>query len=275
MRPRAIIAIAAWDARALLRNRWLWVLSAAFLFFVVATARVAMTHAGYASLGGFRRAAGGLLTANLLLIPLMALTVGASLVAPERETGRFRLLLAHPITLTEAWIGKWLAGALTLGAIVFTGMGLAGAGLFAAGASDSTALLQVGGLTILLAWSCLGVGLLISAIAATGTQAQGLALVTWLILVLGADLILLLVAQLYRPGAETLFVQLIINPVEAYRISIIHALGASLDTLGPTGQFAAQRYGSRLMPLLVGLQGVWILAAPALALAIERRRGIR
>jgi len=56
-------------------------------------------------------------------------------------------------------------------------------------------------------------------------------------------------------------------------LSAIYSLRATLDTLGPVGQFAAYQFGAVLPLLLAGLLVGWIVVSFGAAFAFFNRRG--
>jgi Cu-processing system permease protein len=76
-----------------------------------------------------------------------------------------------------------------------------------------------------------------------------------------------------RPAPGALLAMLLVNPLQIFKLSAIYSLRATLDTLGPVGQYAAYRFGEALPLLLLGLLVVWIIATFGLAFSIFNRRG--
>jgi Cu-processing system permease protein len=103
--------------------------------------------------------------------------------------------------------------------------------------------------------------------------ASGAALILWLALVFVADLGVMGAALAWRPSPSELLWLLVINPLQIFKLGAIHSLHASLDTLGPVGQYALHRFGERLPLLLTGLLTLWATAAFATAFVIFNRKG--
>ena len=119
--------------RDALRNKWLWFYAVGFGALAFALAQAGMASSGYAGLGGFGRTAASLVNALLLFVPLIGLTVGAGVIAGERERGTLLYLLAQPVNRAEIFFGKALGAALAVLAALALGFGLAGIGLASAG----------------------------------------------------------------------------------------------------------------------------------------------
>lgn len=125
--------IAQRELREALRNKWLWFYAVGFGILAFALAQAGMASSGYAGLGGFGRTAASLVNALLLFVPLIGLTVGAGVIAGERERGTLLYLLAQPVNRAEVFFGKALGAALAVLAALALGFGLAGIGLASVG----------------------------------------------------------------------------------------------------------------------------------------------
>ena len=130
------------------------------------------------------------------------------------------------------------------------------------------------GLTVLLALASLSVGYLISAFARRTSTALGIAIVTWLVLVLVGDLGLMGTAVVLKLSPGELLGLTLVNPLEVYRIASIDLLRDSLELLGPAGLAAHDWFGGAIGPALIGMLVLWI-AAPLAAAYVAMTRGER
>lgn len=265
--------IAQAELREALRNKWLWLFAVGFAGLALALARAGLSAAGYAGLGGFGRTAASLINALLLFVPLIGLSVGASSLAADRERGTLLFLLAQPVSRGEIFVGKALGAALAVLTALALGFGLAGLGLGMSGGGETSIYLALAGYTLMLALAALGLGFIISSLTRKAAAASGAALIFWLALVFLADLGVLGAAITWRPNPAGLLGMLLINPLQIFKVGAIFSLRASLDSLGPVGQYALFRFGEQLPLLLTGLLALWALAAFAIAFAIFNRRG--
>jgi hypothetical protein len=64
-----------------------------------------------------------------------------------------------------------------------------------------------------------------------------------------------------RPMDSGLLGALLINPLKSFKLGAIYSLRATLDTLGPVGQYATYRFGAFLPVLLGGLFAAWTVFA--------------
>jgi Cu-processing system permease protein len=265
--------IAQRELREALKNKWLWFYALAFAGLALALSQAGLASAGYAGLGGFGRTAASLVNALLLFVPLMGLSVGAGALAGDRERGTLLYLLAQPVNRAEIFFGKVVGAGLALVAALALGFGLAGLGLASAGDGNAIAYASLAAYTFLLALASLGLGFIISALTRKGATASGAALIIWLALVFFGDLGLVGATLSLRPTADKLFVMLIANPLQIFKLAAIYSLRATLDTLGAVGQYAFYEFGNALPILLTGLLVGWVVIGLGIAFAIFNRRG--
>ncbi len=265
--------IAQRELREALRNKWLWFYAGGFAVLAYALSQAGLASAGYAGLGGFGRTAASLVNALLLFVPLIGLSVGAGTLANDRERGTLIYLLAQPVSRAEIFFGKALGASLAVIAALGLGFGLAGLGLASAGGGSPGVYLGLAGFTLLFALASLGLGFVISTLTRKGSTASGAALVVWLALVFLGDLGTIGATLALRPTPAVLLAMLLINPLQVFKLSAIYSLRATLDTLGPVGQYATYRFGEALPLLLIGLLIAWIVASFGGAFGLFNRRG--
>jgi len=254
MELRLFWTVARRELREALRNKWLWLYAAGFAALALALSRAGLSAAGYSGLGGFGRTAASLINALLLFVPLMGLSVGAAALAGDRERGTLLYLLAQPVSRAQ-------------------GLGAAGLALAAAGGGSASIYLALAGYTLLLALTALGLGLALSALTRKAATAAGAALVAWLGLVFFADLGLVGATLALRPPPSGLLAWVLVNPLQTFKLGAIYSLHATLDTLGPAGQYAVYRFGDALPILLIGVLAAWCAASFGAAWLLFARRG--
>jgi len=270
---RLLWPIAQRELREALRNKWLVFYALGFAALAVALSSASFATSGYAGLGGFGRTAASLINALLLFVPLLGLSVGAAALAGDRERGTMLYLLSQPVNRAEVFFGKALGAALATTAAIAVGFGLAGLALGLGGDGDVWAFLELAGYSGLLALVSLGLGFLISAFSRKTATALGAALIVWLVLVFFSDLGVVGVTLSLRPTPASLLGMLVINPLQVFKLGAIYSLRATLDTLGPVGQYAVFRFGDSLPLLLAGLLAGWMVAAFGFSFALFARRG--
>jgi Cu-processing system permease protein len=202
---KVIWTLAQKELRDALRNRWFLLYTLAFIGLALALSYMSLAGAGIAGFAGFGRTAASLINLVLLIIPLMALTIGAQSLAHEQEQGTLAYLLAQPVTRVEVFVGKYLGLALSLLASLALGFGIAGVVLALNGRRLARSLRQPGVLqTFLLSLTMLSVGFLISALTKRAGVAIGIGLFLWLAFVFLGDLGLMGTAITLRLPIEQL-----------------------------------------------------------------------
>ena len=203
MRLRETSLIAGREVREALRSRWFAAAAASFLLLALALSWLGLAGAQRSGLAGFDRTTAALLNLTLLFVPLVALSLGGLGVAGELEDGSLALLLSHPVTRTEVYVGKYLGMVASMGASIVAGFGAAGlvVGVLTGG-GQVRPFLELVGLSLLLAAASLSLGTLISVMARSRARAVGAAFAAWLALVYLCDLgaIGLAVARNLSPG---------------------------------------------------------------------------
>jgi len=268
-----IAIIAQKELRDALRNRWLWLYTAAFAGLALALSAVGMAGAGYGGFAGFGRTAASLINAVLLFVPLIGLSVGAGTIAHERERGTLTYLLAQPVTRAEVIVGKYVGAALAMGVALGLGFGVAGLALASRGTANPEVYLRLVGLSLLLALAALSLGVLISTLSKRAAMATGAAMVLWLALVFLGDLALMGAVLALRLNVQTLLGLTLLNPLQVFKVAAIYGLQSSLETLGPAGLFAVRTLGAWLTPILIGWLTLWIVAPLLATTVVFVRRG--
>lgn len=266
-------AIARRELREALSNRWLWFYAGAFAVLALALSRAGLASAGYAGLGGFGRTAASLINLVLLIVPLMALTIGAGSLAGEREHSTLSYLLAQPVSRTEVLFGKYLGLAIALLASLGIGFGLSGLVIaLRGGGTNAGGYAQIITLAYLLALTMLSLGFLISTLTNKMSVAMGSALFVWLVLVFFGDLGLMGTALVLRLDIGQLFTLALINPLQVFKMAAIEGIQATLDVLGPAGIYAVRTYGDRLILLFAAIMTIWVVLPLMAAYAIFTTR---
>lgn len=276
MSHTTIAAIALRDARAGLRNRWFLVYSGVFLVTIVAFSWVALAGSDLTGQAGFGRTSAGLLNLLLLIVPLIGLTIGAQAIVSDREDRSLDYLLAQPVSSGEVYAGKFLGAALSLVALLLFGFGWAGAVMAIRGAAGKSGdFLLLAGLTLLLGLGMLSVGFFISSFSRQTSAALGIAVSLWLVFVVLGDLGVMGSSLVMNLDPATMLTLTLLNPLDTYKIVGVDMLQSSLDVLGPAGVYATDRFGARLVPLLVSVVALWSIIPLALGYVVFRKVDFR
>lgn len=273
MNVKAVVTLMQKELRDSLRNRWFILYTIAFTVLALGLSFMALSGAGIVGFAGFGRTAASLVNLVLLVVPLMALTVGAQSLAGEQERGTMAYLLAQPVTRLEVFVGKYLGLALALLAALTLGFGISGLVMASSGAANPWAYIQLVGLAFLLALTMLSLGFVISAFTRKAGVAIGIALFVWLVFVFVGDLGMMGTAVVLRLTVSELFWLASANPLQVFKMASVLLINATLDVLGPAGFYALQTYGNAVMALFLGILAAWVLVPLTLAYARFHKRG--
>lgn len=268
------LAFARREFRDAMSSRWFVLYTMAFTVLAVAVSFMSLSGVGSHGFAGFGRTTAGLLNLIMLVVPLMALIAGAGSIAGERERGTLLYLLAQPVSRTQVILGKYLGLALALACSLCVGFGVsAGALAWRAGSVGLASYAMLVGMTCAVALSMLAVGVLISAMSRRTGVATGVALFVWLTLVFLSDLGLMAGSILFKLRVQEVFGLGVLNPLQAFKMSVIVNMNASLDVLGPAGVYATRAFGDGLPWLLGGVIAAWAVVPLTIAVVAFARRG--
>jgi Cu-processing system permease protein len=274
MEAGIVLTIARKEIRDALRNRWFLLYTAAFAVLALSLSWMSLAGGGSYGFAGFGRTAAGLVNLVLLVVPLMGLTVGAGTIAADSERGTLTTLLSQPVNRGEVLLGKYLGLAATLAAALALGFGVSGLVMaLAGGAGDAAGYASLVGLTFVLALSMLSVGVLVSVLAKKASVATGVALFLWLALAFLSDLGLMGSTVAFRLHVSDLFSLALINPLQVFKMSVLGSIHATLDVLGPAGNYAQQTFGDRLGLVFGASLAAWVVLPLAASGLIFVKRG--
>ena len=273
MNMKAVTTLMQKELRDSLRNRWFILYTIAFTVLALGLSFMALSGAGIVGFAGFGRTAASLVNLVLLVVPLMALTVGAQSLAGEQERGTMGYLLAQPVTRLEVFVGKYLGLALALLAALTLGFGISGLVMAGNGAANPWSYIQLVGLAFLLALTMLSLGFVISAFTRKAGVAIGISLFVWLAFVIVGDLGMMGTAVAMRLTISELFWLASVNPLQVFKMASVLLINATLDVLGPAGFYALQTYGSAVMALFLGILAAWVIVPLTLAYLRFHKRG--
>lgn len=222
-------------------------------------------------------AAIGLLNVAVLVPTALALVAAAVSLQSGREGGALSMLRAAGVGAGRIVFAQIVAASVT--ALVALLAGLAVAALLAAGSMRTTdipaflGILAAGALAVV---ASAAVGTLIGALVEGRTQAAVAALVAWLVLALGVDLIALAIVPALGGGATVLLAIVALDPLDAARTLGLIGLGGDAQILGPSGALLLDSLGAaRTMALLACLQLLWATVAASAAGLTLRRAQLR
>lgn len=255
------------ELRDAFESRWLLSFAATFALLALVLSFV-QGSSGDAGSQGFNRTTAGLINLCLLLVPLLALVLGAAAISAERERGTLATLLAQPISPVEIFLGKYVG--LTIAVWLAIALGFGGAGLLVALVNPLTdighyALFVV--LSAVLASAMLSIGMLISVLSNSRVKALALAVMMWFVLVLFYDLGAISVALWVSSSGKTLTLAALGNPVESVRLLAVMSLDPDLQVLGPLGSYLQNELGRAMSMGMLSAGVVAWTAAPVVVAA--------
>ena len=227
-----------------LRARWFAIYSLVFGGLVALLFIFGLTESRVLGFIGLSRLLVTYIQLSMAILPIFVLITTVRSVAGDREAGVFEYLLSLPVGLAAWFWGKILGRYLVIFLPVFAAMG--GAVLWALVRGIEvpwgmfvyyTALLAVMG------WCFLGMGMLVSALARSTDVAQGLAFVTWLVMLLFLDLILLGVMIQGQVQPEVVVGIALANPLQVFRTAALALFDPQLIVLGPSAYVILDTFG--------------------------------
>lgn len=272
---QTIFLILAKELRETRQNRWFLLFAVIFAGLALALSLVGLSGLGTVGIAGFGRTAASLLNLVVVVVPLMALLLGALSIASEREQGTLLTLLAQPVVLEEVLLGKFLGLAATLLGTILAGFGLTALVIaYYSGSAQIGDYLRLVGWSFLFGLGYLSLGFLLSALARKAATAVGVALFVWLVSIFLSDLGLIGTAVVLQLSPRSLLWLSLLNPAQVFKLLVIDSLQGNLETLGPAGMYAADVLGGWLRPVLVTLLAAWVIVPLALSLVLFRNRGM-
>ncbi|MEM0455659.1 MAG: ABC transporter permease subunit [Nitrososphaerota archaeon] len=255
------------DLSGSLRSRWLLGFVASFAAMGASFAYLGALGLGQVGFRAYSAAVAGIINLNLYVVPLAAVVASSLSLVAERERGTMEFLLSLPLARWELVLSRLCAGVLSLAAAIAMGYGLASWALWLLlSEADLWVYLSMLGASVLLAFSFSGIGTLISSLTRSRFAALALALGVWIGLVMVYEVALMAAVILLGLDAPTVIALMVLNPVQASRLMMVHSVDPTLSFLGEFGVLLVRELGGLLVPLLVASQLAVGLACTALAL---------
>ena len=227
-----------------LRARWFMIYVAVFGGIVALLFLFGLTESRVLGFIGLSRLLVTYIQLTMAILPIFVLITTVRSVAGDREAGVFEYLLSLPVSLGAWFWGKILGRYIVIFAPVFFAM--LAAVLIALVKDIEVPWGMFGyytGLLAAMAACFLGLGMLISSIARTTDMAQGAAFMTWLILLLFLDLILLGVMIQGRIAPELAVSIALANPLQVFRTAALALFDPQLIVLGPAAYVILDAFG--------------------------------
>lgn len=218
-----------------LRARWFAVYSIVFGGIVVILFAFGLSESRIMGFTGLSRLLVTYIQLSMALLPIFVLITTVRSVAGDKESGIFEYMLSLPVSLAAWFWGRFLGRFI----IVFLPVFIAMTGAVIWGVVKGSEIpwylfVFYTGLLMSLIWCFLGIGMLISTLTRSSDVAQGAAFLTWLVLLLFLDLILLgvMIQEKLSPDLAVTFA--LINPMQVFRTATMMLFDPQLVLLGPT-----------------------------------------
>jgi ABC-2 type transport system permease protein len=227
-----------------LRARWFLIYTAVFGGIVALLFLFGLTESRVLGFIGLSRLLVTYIQLTMAILPIFVLITTVRSVAGDREAGVFEYLLSLPVSLGAWFWGKILGRYIVVFAPVFLAM--LAAVVIALIKEIEVPWGMFGYYTALLATMALcflGLGMLISSIARSTDMAQGAAFMTWLVLLLFLDLILLGVMIQGRIAPEIAVGIALANPLQVFRTAALALFDPQLIVLGPAAYVILDTFG--------------------------------
>lgn len=272
-----ILTVARKEFRDDLRNRWALAITLLFAILALGLAYFGAAASGRVGFSSFDATLSSLTTLAAFVIPLIGLLIAYDTVVGERDSGTLLLLLSYPISRTEFLIGKFIGHSAVLAAATACGFGFAVLliQLLTPEARNLSAWVDIAGFifsSALLGTCFAAIACLLSVLTRDKARASGLALLTWFILVILFDLVLLAVLVVSGGNGVERDIYpylLLLNPIDAFRLANLNMLGSGAGNGTFVSMTGAHEYG---LWLLYGVQLAWCLGPFGLALTFFRRQ---
>jgi len=218
-----------------LRARWFMVYSLVFGGIVVILFVFGLSESRVMGFTGLSRLLVTYIQLSMAILPIFVLITTVRSVAGDREAGVFEYMLSLPVSLAAWFWGRFLGRFF----VVFLPVFLAMLGALLWGGLKGVEIpwnlfIFYTALLMSLAWCFLGIGMLISTLARSSDVAQGAAFLTWLVMLLFLDLILLGILIQENLPPETAVAIALANPMQVFRTATMMLFDPQLVLLGPT-----------------------------------------
>ncbi len=218
-----------------LRARWFMVYSLVFggIFFILFA--FGLSESRIMGFTGLSRLLVTYIQLSMAILPIFVLITTVRSVAGDREAGVFEYMLSLPVSLAAWFWGRFFGRFFVVFLPVLLAMTAAVVwGVIKGSAIPWDLFVYYTALLMSLAWCFLGIGMLISTLTRSSDVAQGAAFITWLVLLLFLDLILLGIMIQENLPPETAVAIALANPLQVFRTATMMLFDPQLVLLGPT-----------------------------------------
>lgn len=274
LRPGIVATVARQELRVLLRTPWVAVYAMVFTVLTLSVSYFGLAVMERVGLQEFDRTAVSLLNLVLYIVPLATMLMAVQ--SFRAEGGTTEQLLAEPVGRAEIVVGKLLG--LSAGHLLATLLGFGFTGIVVGvrvGNRGLSAYLALVAFTVLLGVAFLSLSAMLTILSRRGGRAYAVVLVSWFVLVLLYDLVVIgLAFVLPEWWANRLaLVATFLNPIDACRVAALLAISGK-ELFGAAGAQLVRMLGGvpQAIALLIAALLGWIVLLTTLgAWSLDRQ----
>lgn len=232
------------DISESLRAKWFFLYALIFGGLVAGLLIFGVTESRVMGVTGLSRLLVTFIQITMAILPIFVLLSTVRSLAGDREAGVFEYLLALPVTLGGWYWGKFFGRFIVVFLPVFVAMtGSILWGLVSGLEIPWFHFFYYSLLLISVAACFLGIGFLTSSITRSTDVSQAVAFLTWLVMLLFLDLILLgSIIKAHAPATTVIAIALS-NPLQTFRTASMMLFDPELILLGPSSYVILDSFG--------------------------------
>lgn len=208
----------------------------------------------------YNRSIAMLINLSLWLMPIICLILGTNSIIADKESGRFALFKTYQISYWYYMLSKFISLVLSMFVALGLSYGLFGFIFSIIGKSFEASIYQIFiSVNILLVITFSSAALIVGALSKTRMQGLSCSLFFWSIALFGYEFIIFSVIDWipYSLKLNSLFVLILLNPVESIRVWSISKLNANY-VFGPEF-LMIEKWGENGIVTLILLVSIFIL----------------
>ena len=243
---KTLIAVTIADIKESIRAKWFFLYSIVFGGAVILLFVLGVTESQVLGFTGLSRLLVAYIQLCVAILPIFILITTVRTVVGDRESNVLEYFLSMPISLGAYFWGKLLAKFLVVLLTVFSAL----AGALVWGMLQQLTVpwgpicyyvLLLGSLT----WCFLGIGMFLSILVRKQEWGLGLAFLTWLVLLLFIDIIMIGVMLQHQVEEKVIIGISLLNPLQVFRTGAILLFDPELSSIGPAAYVILDALGQQ------------------------------
>jgi ABC-type transport system involved in multi-copper enzyme maturation permease subunit len=229
---------------SLLLSRWMLGYIAIFTALSLSFAYLGLLGLSTVGFRAFSGALAAIINLNLYAVPLVSIITASLSIVAERENGTLEFHLSLPVTRTELFFAKTFSTMLAISLATILGYGLASWYLMLVlSDADLIVFLNIMGASLLMIFSFVALGMLISSATRNRFTALATSITLWIFFTLLYEVLLMVLVIVFRISEFDLWLLMILNPLEASRLLMIYSVDPSMSLIGELGNYLAREFG--------------------------------